>query len=152
MPLVLLSLAIVVLDQALKALALRFLAPQQSIPLIKNFFHITLVQNTGAAFGILKGETRLFIVFSILSIAFVIYFLPKFKRLDAFNRIAFSLILGGALSNLLDRLRFGYVVDFLDFRIWPVFNVGDSAITIGALLLIVELLRKKRVDTDSHRF
>ena len=65
------------------------------------------------------------------------FYLKKYRKLHKLDLVAFSLILGGALGNLIDRLRFGYVIDFLDFRIWPVFNIADSAITIGIILLII---------------
>jgi len=149
MLLILVSVSIVVLDQILKFAIANALEPGQSVPVIKNIFHITLVQNTGAAFGILKNQAVLFIAISIIAILLVLYYLPKLGKKDKFAKVSFALILGGAAGNLIDRLRFGYVIDFIDFRIWPVFNVADSALTIGVLLLAIELLRKKKYASDT---
>jgi signal peptidase II len=121
------------LDQLTKFLANKNLLLSESVPLIKNVFHLTLVYNRGAAFGLLKNQVHLFIFTSVIAVV-LIYFNLK----DAENKkysVALSLILAGALGNLIDRLFLGHVVDFLDFRIWPVFNIADSAITIGMILL-----------------
>jgi signal peptidase II len=124
------------LDQLTKFLIIRNLSYNQSIPVIKGIFHLTLIHNRGAAFGVLKKQVSLFIITSIAAIALIYFNLKKIgdKKFSIYS-ISLSLILAGALGNLIDRLFFGYVVDFLDFRIWPVFNMADSAITIGAILL-----------------
>lgn len=129
------------LDQLTKAVAIKNLAHNQSLPVIKGVFHLTLVHNRGAAFGILKNQTPLFIFSSLLAIT-LIYSALKKKERNKCYQVALSLILAGALGNLIDRLFFGYVIDFLDFRVWPVFNVADSAITIGAALLCTQLFAK----------
>ena len=106
------------------------------MPLIKGVFHLTLIHNRGAAFGILKNQTPFFIFVSILAVILIYSALRNNKNKKySFHNVSLVLILAGALGNLIDRLRFGYVIDFLDLRIWPVFNVADSAITIGAILL-----------------
>ena len=138
-----LSLFVVAVDQLLKIAATLFLSQNESIPVIKNIFHLTLVQNKGAAFGILKNETYLFAAFSIVAILAIIYYMPRLSKAALLSKVGLALILGGAAGNLIDRLRFGYVIDFLDFRVWPVFNIADSAITIGATLFAIELLRKR---------
>lgn len=143
MSLILLAIFVVICDQLLKFTLDYLLTPGQSIPLIKNFFHITLVHNTGAAFGILKNQTTLFMILSILASLVIVYYIPKLGKKAVLTRLALALILGGAVGNLVDRVRLGYVIDFLDFRVWPVFNIADSAITIGAILFIIGLLRKK---------
>ena len=130
---------VVAIDQLSKMLVSNNLSLGQSQQIIKGIFYLTLVHNTGAAFSIFKDQALVFIVISVLAILSIVIYLKKSKRIFI-QDIALSLILGGALGNLVDRLRFGYVVDFLDFRVWPVFNVADSAITIGAFLLIVGLL------------
>ncbi|MCM8762761.1 MAG: signal peptidase II [Candidatus Omnitrophica bacterium] len=129
-----------ILDQFSKFLILKKLILNESVPIIKNIFHLTLIFNRGAAFGIFKNYTNFFIFTSILTIFFIIFHLRRNKVID---RLTFSmiLILTGALGNLIDRLRFGFVIDFLDFRIWPVFNLADTMITIGALLLAFSILR-----------
>ena len=104
------------------------------------------MHNTGIAFGLFKGNVIFFIVSTILVIAILVFLL----RLESKNYkviIPLALILGGAIGNLIDRLRFGYVVDFLDFRVWPVFNVADSAITIGGIVLFFILLRSDKAKT-----
>jgi len=100
------------------------------------------VHNRGAAFGILKNQLFVFVIISLLAIALILYHLKDRKK-SRLSSISLSLILGGAVGNLIDRLRFGFVIDFLDFRVWPVFNIADSAITIGVVLLSWELLCRK---------
>lgn len=128
------------LDQLTKLLVTKNLLLNQSVPIIKGVFHITLIHNRGAAFGILKNQILLFVFTSIFAII-LIYFNLKNNRYKKSYSIFLSLILAGALGNLIDRLFFGFVIDFLDFRIWPVFNIADSAITIGAILLAWSMLR-----------
>jgi len=145
MSLIFLALFIVCIDQLLKLYFLRIISPGQSIPLIRDFFHITLVENSGAAFGIFKNQTSLFIILSFTAIAFIIYSLPRLNKTAHLSKIALAMILGGAVSNLIDRIRFGYVIDYLDFRIWPVFNIADSFISIGAILFTIQVIRKNKV-------
>ncbi len=144
---------VLVLDQATKYLAQVFLSSSVSFPIIRGIFHLTLVHNSGAAFGLLKGGTFLFIIISIICVIAIVLLLKnnalfsKIFALDAQDklvRFSLGLILGGAFGNLIDRLRFSYVVDFLDFRIWPVFNVADSAITIGGIVLFFRILINKK--------
>lgn len=127
------------LDQASKFFASRNLIPNESTAVIKNFFHFTLIHNTGAAFGIFKNQALFFVIISLIAVSSIFIFLKKRKSAFFPRDAGLALILAGALGNLVDRLRFGYVVDFLDFRIWPVFNVADSAITIGTFLVIISL-------------
>jgi signal peptidase II len=108
----------------------------QSIPLINNIIHITLVHNRGAGFGILQGQRVFFIIFSIVILGAIIY---SWKKIPKNAGIPLGLILGGIVGNLIDRVVLGYVIDFIDFRIWPVFNVADSAVTIGVIWLIIYL-------------
>ncbi len=126
-----------ILDQFSKFLAIRRLNLNESLAVIKDTFHLTLVRNTGAAFGIFKGATFFFIVIAILTVTAIVVYIRKTAKPLFLRDAALGLILGGALGNLADRLRFGYVIDFLDFRIWPVFNVADSVVTIGAIMLVI---------------
>jgi signal peptidase II len=136
---------ILVLDQLTKFLFQKFLSVNQSIPVIKGIFHFTLVHNRGAAFGILKNQLPLLIFTTLVSIWLIFSGLKeKSKEEPGFYKTALSLILAGALGNLIDRLAFGYVIDFLDFRVWPVFNLADSAITVGAILLGWTILRQPK--------
>lgn len=133
------------LDQSSKFIANRYLQLHQSFPLIPGVFHLTLVHNRGAAFGILKNQVPLFIATSIACIVLVYFHLRgSDARNNRLYRAALSLLLAGALGNLIDRVLLGYVIDFLDFRFWPVFNVADSAITIGAVLLGYTILKAKK--------
>ena len=136
--------SVVLLDQSTKFLALRFLQLNTPVPLIKNFLNLTLVYNHGVAFGFFQNQLLLFVLVSLFVIGFIFYNL-KSKTNSIILKLSLSLILGGAVGNLIDRLRFGFVVDFLDLRIWPVFNIADSVITIAALVLSWELLFNKNV-------
>ncbi|MFA6357682.1 MAG: signal peptidase II [Candidatus Omnitrophota bacterium] len=134
--------SVIFLDQASKFLAIKFLQLNTPVVFIKNFLNFTLVHNRGAAFGFFQNQVFLFIIVSFLAIALIFYNL-KDKKNSTFFKLSLSLILGGAIGNLIDRLRFGFVIDFLDLRVWPVFNLADSAITIAAVLLTWELFFKK---------
>ena len=141
--------SVILLDQITKILALRFLQLSTPVPLIKNFLNLTLVHNRGAAFGFFQNQLLLFVLVSLFAIGLIIYNLKITSRKNCRGvnsiilKLSLSLILGGAVGNLIDRLRFGFVVDFLDLRIWPVFNIADSMITIAALVLTWELLFNK---------
>jgi signal peptidase II len=143
-----LAAAVVVADQATKALVLSRFNVGEGVVLAP-YFNLVLVYNKGAAFSFLSDapgwQTPLLVGFALVAIAVVAYLLvrsPGRRVLSA----GLALILGGALGNLIDRLRFGQVVDFLDFHAgawhWPAFNVADSAITVGAVLLILDGFRK----------
>ena len=138
---------VVFTDRFLKIYFSKVLALGESCPVIRNVVHMTLVHNTGIAFGLFKNQGIIFIIIPITAIillAFNIYYYRSNKEnLSRMYIVAFSLILGGAIGNLIDRITFGYVIDFIDFRIWPVFNVADSAITIGAgIILLVTSMKK----------
>jgi len=117
----------------------------ESLPIFPPVFYITYILNPGAAFGMLANRTTFFIVLSLLVIVAVLVmyrYLPKEKTLMT---LAIGLVLGGALGNLIDRVRLGRVIDFLDFRVWPIFNLADSAIVIGALLIMIDIWRGDKV-------
>lgn len=132
--------AIFALDYLTKMLATSSLTQAQSVSVIPNIFHFTLVLNDGVAFGLLKDKADIFIPVSLGAIAFIVLYIRRAAFINAATTAALGLILGGALGNLVDRIRFGYVIDFLDFRVWPVFNIADSAISIGAGILILSML------------
>lgn len=135
--------SVVLLDRISKLFFISLFSVGESIPVIRNIFHFTLVHNTGIAFGLFKDQGVIFIIISIVAILLFGWFLYSQREEKDFSRLsvfAFSLIIGGAFGNLIDRLQFGYVIDFLDFRIWPVFNIADSAITIGAVILIIKCI------------
>jgi signal peptidase II len=152
--------AIVVLDQATKAIIDRNMAIYQSILVIENFFSITYIRNTGAAFGILaqSGEAfrRTFLIgFSVVAIGFIIAMLRRLPSDEKLLTVALAFILGGAFGNLIDRLIYGEVIDFLDFywsgHHWPAFNVADSFITIGVVTILLRLLAAKGEDPFARR-
>lgn len=137
-------LVILAIDQFSKTLVFQSLKIGESIPLIKNILHITFVSNTGAAFGLFKNSSLIFIVISIVAIVIISTIILRSIKKDEFLsssmfNYGLILIISGAMGNLIDRLRFGYVVDFIDIRVWPVFNIADASITIGTLLLILSL-------------
>ncbi len=141
--------AILLCDQFTKYLVKHTIAKDASIPVLKGIFHITPVLNKGAAFGILKARTPLFVTIALAAILIIIYNLRRLKTEDAFIAAALYSMLGGILGNLIDRLRFGHVVDFLDFRVWPVFNIADCAISVGAALLVIHIFRKRPRDMNA---
>lgn len=122
------------LDQLTKYLVVQNFALYQSLPIIEDVFHLTYIQNRGAAFGILQGRLFFFIVVTCLLVAMLIYFYQELPLDNLGNQFALGLALAGALGNLIDRIRVGYVIDFLDFRVWPVFNIADSAIVIAVFI------------------
>jgi len=139
----LITLILLSVDQFSKYIIRQKMSVAESIPVIKSIFHITYVENTGIAFGLFPQGQSLFVVISLI-IILVIVFLERRKVLkSARERFCLGLVLGGALGNLIDRLRFGFVIDFLDFRVWPVFNFADSAVCIGGILMAFFILRKR---------
>ena len=137
---VIIVLLVLALDQLTKLIVTANLTLQESIPLIKGVFSLTLIHNRGAAFGIFKNQLHIFIFISLIAVA-LIYSMLKNNKSGKLYSLSLSLILAGALGNLLDRVFLGYVIDFLDFHIWPVFNIADSAITCGTLILGWVVLR-----------
>ncbi|MEN6331118.1 MAG: signal peptidase II [Smithella sp.] len=147
--------AVTALDQITKAaITSRFLL-HESYAVIDGFFNLVYVMNPGAAFGFLAGASAAFrYVFftgiTAVAILLIIYYLVKNQHGSTVTAVSLTLIFGGAVGNLIDRIRFGAVVDFLDLYIgachWPAFNVADSAITVGAILMIWEIIgAKKRI-------
>jgi len=132
--------AIVLTDQFLKFLALKLLSPETSVPVIPKVLSLTLVHNRGVAFGLFSDAAP--VLFTVITISLVaLFFLanrPE-QHVSERDRWALGLILGGAIGNWIDRLRFAAVIDFIDFHIWPVFNLADSAITIGVCLYLLSL-------------
>ncbi len=122
------------LDQWTKYLIEQNVDLYQSIPVIEDLFHITYTRNPGAAFGILRGRRTFFIVITIVVLLLLIYFYRELQLESLVMRFALGLAVGGIVGNFIDRVRFGYVIDFLDFRVWPIFNVADSAIVVAVII------------------
>ncbi|MBN2078384.1 MAG: signal peptidase II [Spirochaetes bacterium] len=146
------------LDQLSKWYIASTMSLHASYPVIDGFFNITYIRNPGAAFGFLANAAPLFrsgflIVVSAAAIVMILYYLAQNRSGGVLLTGALSLIMGGAAGNLIDRVRFGNVVDFLDVYAgawhWPAFNVADSAISIGAVLLVIEMFRKRRAGVTS---
>jgi len=130
------------IDRATKVWALAAL-PEHPRPLAK-YFWLTYVENTGAAFGMFQNGNALLTVVMIAVMAFIVWSWKDIVRYGKIAQWGGVLILTGAIGNLYDRITLGFVVDFLDFRVWPVFNVADSCITVGAVLVGVGLLTHSR--------
>jgi signal peptidase II len=147
----LIALAVLLLDRITKWAIAQTIPLEDVVNIIPSFFRLTHLENTGAAFSLFADSpspfrTALLIAFSVAALAVVSILLWKDRSVFHSGTLALSLILGGAIGNLWDRLFYGKVTDFLDFYIgvhhWPPFNVADSAIVVGALLLFMRMLRK----------
>ena len=133
-------------DQLSKAWIQSRLHYEESLPILGSAFTLTLTHNPGGAWGTLPSANKFFILVAAFAAFALLIAYHRMKRVELFVGGAFALAMGGALGNLLDRLRFGYVVDFFDARFihWPVFNVADSAITLGIVLLMLHFFRASR--------
>ncbi|MGN0012253.1 MAG: signal peptidase II [Candidatus Bruticola sp.] len=135
------AILVIAADFYTKYLVYTCMALHETIELPVKFIQLTYVQNFGGAFGIFQHQKLFFIAAAFVSVTCVLYFFEDIKELGKLSFLSASLIFGGAIGNLIDRIRFGYVVDFLDLRWWPVFNVADVALTIGVALLFIEVIR-----------
>ena len=134
-----LFLGVVALDQITKAIVMRLMVPGQSIPILQDIFHVTYVLNPGAAFGMLSNQRMFLLITSAILILATAYFYPLLKKSETCLRLGATSILSGAVANLIDRAQTGYVVDFFDFRVWPVFNIADIAIVAGMGFMIYSI-------------
>lgn len=134
------------IDQLSKTYIASSMELYDQIEIIKDFFYITYVKNDGAGFSILKGQMAFFYIVTVIALIFLVYMLIKSNNKLADT--AYLLMIGGALGNFIDRIRFKYVTDFLDFKIFgydfPVFNLADTFLTIGVGLLILSILLEER--------
>lgn len=147
-----LTIAIIwVIDRILKVLIQGNFTLGESVVVVPDFFHLTYVLNPGAAFGLLPGQSWIFILTAIVVFIGIIFAQFKIPRSEWLMRLTLGLIGGGALGNLYDRLFIGKVVDYLDFQIWPfVFNFADSAIVVGGVLLMVCMLLEERKENKAE--
>ena len=136
-----LPLAVVILDQFSKYIVVENLALGESIPIIEEVFHLTYILNPGAAFGMFAHNRLFFIAIAVIVIGIIIWARREILASPWEVKAGCGLFLGGAIGNLIDRARQGLVIDFFDFRIWPVFNIADIAICIGVGLIIWNLLK-----------
>ncbi len=146
----LLTIAIIVCDQIIKAFIVDWLKPQGSVSIIGDLLRLTFVTNTGVAFGMLTGIPYVLTIPIVILIGVIAFYLVKTLGQSFLLTLALSLELGGALGNLIDRLRFGYVVDFVKVPYWPAFNLADSCVVIGALGLAFVLLWQDRNTSASN--
>lgn len=149
-----LALIILLLDQVSKWMAVNQIEAHQILSVIPGFFNLVLVKNKGMAFGIFSqtrsGFYYYFLLFTTIgAIGVILFFFFWIKRTKKWLTVGLSLILGGALGNLVDRVRLGYVIDFLDFFLkgyhWPAFNVADSAVTVGTFWLLFNIIQGKKI-------
>jgi signal peptidase II len=150
--------SVLVLDQISKAYINHAFILHESLPIIPDLFSITYVRNPGAAFGLFAGKSSLFRTaffsgVSLVALSFLGIMIYQVPKDDRWQTVSLSLLLGGAMGNIIDRIRMGEVIDFLDFYIgtyhWPAFNVADSAITVGVTFLMLHLyLDKKHADHE----
>ncbi|OQA74293.1 MAG: Lipoprotein signal peptidase [bacterium ADurb.Bin243] len=134
-----LATAFLALDQLTKYAVIKTMILGQSIPVINEVLHFTYVHNYGAAFGLFQKKWYLFIAVASISIMVIVYYSKFLAPNNLWVQTALALLLAGALGNLIDRLKYRYVVDFIDVRFWPVFNIADIVINVGVGMLIVEM-------------
>lgn len=144
---IIISIILLCIDQISKLLIVNLLTKTDSITIIKNFFYLTYINNDGAAFSILVGKRIFLILIAVLVIVMLIRYIKKNNIQNKLELVSISLIIGGSLGNLMDRVVRGYVIDFLDFKIFnynfPIFNLADTFIVIGVILLLLKELRKE---------
>jgi signal peptidase II len=167
------TVLVILADQLSKTLAIRLLPPGESIPVLGDFFRLTLVLNPGGVFGSKLGSQNFYTLISILAIGVILWFILRTRAKENNLMTGLCLVLGGAVGNLIDRFRFGEVVDFLDFDFfninlsskpilffkfpgfsidrWPVFNLADSFVLIGMVLVIIHLLFFKESPTTDRK-
>ncbi len=147
----LISAAIVIfLDQVTKEIVRRTVAISGKIEVIKGYFEISYAENTGAVFGMFRGQNRIFIIISLAAIGFIILYYRQFRE-NIWMKISLGLLMGGALGNLIDRVIFHYVTDFIrvrwwlmHLRWWPAFNIADASVCVGAAMLIVGMIKRSK--------
>ncbi|MBE6020513.1 MAG: signal peptidase II [Firmicutes bacterium] len=139
--------ASVAIDQALKSIVVNTLEIGQSLPLIEGVFHFTYIQNFGAAFSILQNKQAFLIIVTavVMAIAAVVLF-KNMNKLSKMIILSLAFIIGGGIGNLIDRIRLGYVVDFLDFTLinYPVFNFADCCVVVGSIVLVIGVFLEDR--------
>ena len=138
-----------IIDLISKQLINHFMKVGESIKLINNFFYITYARNKGAAWSILEDKRILLLIISVLALYLINKYMNK-ENLSKLESLSYGMIIGGILGNLFDRIFFGYVIDFLDFKLfgynYPVFNLADTFIVVGIILLMILEIRKKKLN------
>ena len=151
---IILTILVILVDFFSKYMVSKLMTVNETINLIDNFFRITYVKNTGAAFSMFSNNTILVIIISVVVIGFLLFYIYKNKGNNKLENVSYAFILGGAISNLIDRLVYGYVIDFLDFEILsydaPIFNLADTFIVIGVILFLINTLRSRYDENSSE--
>jgi len=134
---VILALGVLILDRVSKWLTVQYIKPIGTYPVIKDVFHFTYVENRGAAWGIMQNGRWIFVGVTVVVCIAIVVFLIREKNMTPLLRVSLSILLGGAIGNLIDRVLYGYVVDMIHVKFidYPVFNIADSATVIGTILL-----------------
>lgn len=144
---IILTIVFFLIDLGSKILVNNSIDLYDSIKIIDNFFYITYVRNTGAAWSMFAGNRWMLVIVSLIIIVLIILYMIKNKPGSKLEKIGYSMILGGSIGNLFDRIVYGYVIDFFDFYIfgydYPIFNLADSFILVGVLLLVIYTWRCK---------
>ena len=153
-PMLIAAIIVIFLDQLTKAMVRKIIITRGTVEVIRGYFQISYAENTGAAFGMFRGQNTIFIVISAVAIVFIFAYYRQFKT-SMWMKISLGLLLGGAIGNLTDRVLFHHVTDFirvkwwlLHWRWWPSFNLADTAVCVGAIMLILGMLT--RTDSAEH--
>lgn len=154
----LLTAIIIIIDQASKYGAIKYLKNQKPIVIIKDYFQLNYVENRGAAFGILQGRRTLFLIITIAVVLIITFYLVRYyNQMNTLAKVSFAMLLGGAIGNLIDRIRLGYVVDFISVSLvnkydFPVFNIADICVVISTLFIVYLVLFDKLEFGDLNGF
>jgi signal peptidase II len=151
----LVAAATIAADQLAKSVVMARVAPLDRVPVLGTFLRVTNIRNSGAVFGVMRGAGSYFTLFSVVAGGILVIAIFLARKSSLLVRISLGMVLGGALGNLIDRLRFGAVVDFLDMGFgntarWPCFNIADAAITVGVVLLIANALKVSGCGTSDE--
>ena len=131
---------IIALDQLTKSRVVETMRLGESIPVVPDFFHLTYITNPGAAFGILPNQRVFFLVMGLALLVLFAFFYPRLKKSDRLLKFGVICLVSGSTANLIDRVQTGAVVDFFDFRVWPIFNVADVAVVAGMFVMIYVII------------
>ena len=146
------SFICILIDQIIKLIISINMNVADSINIIKNFFRITYLQNTGAAFSIFSGNRIFLILITLVALLLIYFILIKGKEITKVETICYGLLIGGIIGNLIDRVRIGYVIDYLDFNFgsyhYPVFNFADICIVVSAIILLIISFKEVKYDRD----
>ena len=152
--LAIISLICIIIDQVIKVIVTTNMEFAHSINVINNFFRITYLQNTGAAWSILSGNRILLIIVTLIALGIIYFVFLKDKKIKNYESILLGILLGGIIGNLIDRVRFGYVIDYLDFNLfsyhYPVFNFADICIVVSIIILLIISLKEDKNGNSSR--